>query len=130
MNKSDIADAFAANMGTNAPFWKALKEWNAKNKLKSWCVPSRGTPEYLQVMKIMEEKYAQKKKKKTGSAQKYTATSILQAAVRRKNVNSQNAAAQPAQAAAQPVEAAAQPAQARRRGTRNRRKTERLKIRN
>ena len=125
-----MTDAFSANMGRNAPFWKALKEWNAKNKLKSWCVPSRGTPEYLQVMKIMEEKYAQKKKKKTGSAQKYTATSILQAAVRRKNVNSanrpQNAAAQPAQAAAQPQPSAEGP----RRGTRNRRKTERLKIRN
>ena len=116
-----MTDAFSANMGRNAPFWKALKEWNAKNKLKSWCVPARGTPEYLQVMKIMEEKYAQKKKK-TGSAQKHTATSILQAAVRRKNVNSanrpQNAAAQPAQAAAQPAQAAAPPAQAERRSAR------------
>ena len=62
-----MTDAFSANMGKNAPFWKALKEWNAKNKLKSWCVPARGTPEYWEVMEIMREKYAQKKKKKTGS---------------------------------------------------------------
>ena len=122
-----MTDAFSANMGRNAPFWKALKEWNAKNKLKSWCVPARGTPEYLEVMKIMEEKYAQKKKKNPSSALKYTAASILQAAVRRKNVNSQNAAAQPAQAAAQPAQAAAQPSvEGPRRSGRNRRKPERL----
>ena len=53
-----MTDAFSANMGRNAPFWKALKEWNAKNKLKSWCVPARGTPEHAEVMKIMREKYA------------------------------------------------------------------------
>ena len=121
-----MTDAFSANMGRNAPFWKALKEWNAKNKLKSWCVPARGTSEYLEVMKIMEEKYAQKKKK-TGSAQKHTATSILQAAVRRKNVP-QYAAAQPAQAAAQPAARAAASASVEgpRRSGRNRRKPERL----
>ena len=121
-----MTDAFSANMGRNAPFWKALKEWNAKNKLKSWCVPARGTPEYLQVMKIMEEKYAQKKKK-TGSAQKHTATSILQAAVRRKNVNSQNAAAQPAQPTQPAARAAASASvEGPRRSGRNRRKPERL----
>ena len=112
-----MTDAFSANMGRNAPFWKALKEWNAKNKLKSWCVPARGTSEYLEVMKIMEEKYAQKKKKNPSSALKYTAASNLQAAVRRKNVP-QYAAAQPAQAAAQPAQAAAPPAQAERRSAR------------
>ena len=29
------ASKFVSNMGSNAPFFKALKEWNAKRKLKS-----------------------------------------------------------------------------------------------
>jgi hypothetical protein len=90
-----MTDAFSANMGRNAPFWKALKEWNAKNKLKSWCVPARGTPEYFQVMKIMREKYAR------------------------------SSARIPAQAAAPPAQAAAPPArgtEGQRRGTEGRRR--------
>jgi len=31
----------------------ALKKWNEKNE--KWCVPRKGTPEYEEVRKIMDE---------------------------------------------------------------------------
>lgn len=31
----------------------ALKKWNEKNE--KWCVPRKGTPEYNEVRKIMDE---------------------------------------------------------------------------
>lgn len=58
------ASKFISNMGTNAPFYKALKDWNTSNKLKSWCVPARGTPEHEEVMVIMRQKYTKKKEDK------------------------------------------------------------------
>ena len=32
---------------------EALKKWNEKND--KWCVPRKGTPEYQEVRKIMDE---------------------------------------------------------------------------
>ena len=48
-------EAFEANMGSNAPFKRALQEYN-KNKDK-FCIPRKGTNEYKAVMKLMKDKY-------------------------------------------------------------------------
>lgn len=32
----------------------ALKEWNARNKHATYCIPKKGTPEYDAVKRIME----------------------------------------------------------------------------
>lgn len=70
MSSNDIGSKFAANMGVKAPFYKALKEWNDSNKLKSWCVPARGTKEHEAVMEIMREKYLSSSSKKSSKDKK------------------------------------------------------------
>ena len=64
------ASQFISNMGSNAPFFKALKEWNGKRKLKSWCVPAKGTEEYNEVIKIMNSRYTMEAKKNIKKVEK------------------------------------------------------------
>ena len=64
------ASKFVSNMGSNAPFFKALKEWNAKRKLKSWCVPAKGTEEYNEVIKIMNARHTMAAKKNIKKVEK------------------------------------------------------------
>ena len=53
---------FLDNMGKNAPFYKALQEWNRGKP--QYCIPKKGTKEHEQVMKIMNDKFVKKAKKK------------------------------------------------------------------
>ena len=64
------ASKFISNRGTNAPFFKALKEWTGKRKLKSWCVPAKGTEEYNEVIKIMNSRYTMEAKKNIKKVEK------------------------------------------------------------
>ena len=77
MSNPDIAAKFAANMGVKAPFHKALREWNDSQKLKSWCVPARGTKEHDEVMKIMRDKYLSSSSKKANKDKNDKVTKVV-----------------------------------------------------
>ena len=64
---NDNLKKFSDNWGKNAPFWKALKEWNSSRHLKSWCVPQRGTNEYKEVMDVMRKQQGKLSNKKTST---------------------------------------------------------------
>ena len=64
---NDNLKKFSDNWGKNAPFWKALKEWNSSRHLKSWCVPQRGTKEHEEVMEVMRKQQGKLSNKKTST---------------------------------------------------------------
>ena len=101
---NDNLKKFSDNWGKNAPFWKALKEWNSSRHLKSWCVPQRGTKEHEEVMEVMRKQQGKLSNKKTSTddAANKDAT-VIQKMVRNKQKPVAKPVAKPTETSGRPV---------------------------
>ena len=100
---NDNLKKFSDNWGKNAPFWKALKEWNSSRHLKSWCVPQRGTNEYKEVMDVMRKQQGKSSNKKTSTDDATNkAATVIQKMVRNKQKPVAKPVAKPTETSGRP----------------------------
>ena len=62
MTQKKLPQGFINTQGKKSPFWKALEQWNGNKS--SWCIPKKGSADYMEVLDIMQKHLKPKTKKK------------------------------------------------------------------